>query len=271
MRSTIAVLAILVGAAGVHAAESDLAQSTTFKAGPPLVAFNSQGAPGRSPSVAALVYDAFTNATTLTTTTGSPRTYMGTPFTVAPAGSLVTVSGARVYLASTAAQSYSNGLAIRVQFWDGFDGSSASAIFSTPVSTVQTATVPGPVTLTLNSFTPIDLTFAPPIVLNGSVNNGIDINFQGDNGAGLASIDTLTSLICAVPTPGPHTLAVGSFVASGTWVSPQFGFYRNAANQTNFNHPNTDLRVFTGQDDIRLCLQLTADVTPVELQHFSVQ
>lgn len=271
MRSTIGVLILVLGAASAPAAEPDVVQPITLTARPALAAVNGKGVPGRSPSAAALVYDGFTNATTTTTTTGSPRTYMGTPFTVAPSGGLVTVSGARVYLASTAAQSYSNGLVVRLQFWDGFDGSSASAIFSTEASAVQTFTVPGPTTLTANSFTPIDLTFSPPIVLNGSVNNGVDINFQGDNGAGPTSIDTLTSLICAAPAPGPHTLAVGSFVASGTWASPQFGFYRNVANQTNFNHPNTDRRTFTGLDDICLCLQLTADVTPVELQRFSIQ
>lgn len=260
----------------VRAAQVEATAPAPFSMAPALAAVNENGVKGAQQPTAVLMYNSFTQATTLTTTTGSPRTFMGTPFTVAPTGSTVSVASARVYLASTAAQSYSNGLVIRVQFWDGYDGSAnpifTSAVPSAPPTGVQVFTVPGPVSLAANTFTPIDITFAAPIVLNSHINNGIDINYQGDNGGGPINVDTLTSLICAVTSPGSHTLAVGSLVGSGSWVSPQFGFYRNAGGQTTtFNHANTDLRVFTGLDDIVVCLQLTGDVTPVELQGFSVE
>lgn len=267
---------VLASALGAQAAPApDTLATAPMKMGPALVAVNQNGVAGRRSPSAVLMYDAFTGATTLTTTGGSPRTYMGTPFTVAPTGSNVSVTAARVYLASTAAQTYSNGLVIRLQFWDGFDGATnpifATAVPADPPGGVQTATIAGPITLAVNTYTPIDITFTTPIPLNGNVNNGIVINYQGDNGSGPVSVDTLTSLICTVPATGPHTLAVGSLVGSGSWASPQFGFYRNVANQTTFNHANTDLRTFAGQDDIRLCLQLTGDVTPVELQGFSIE
>lgn len=263
------LLALFVAPVLVEAADD--AAMPSFVEGPRLSAINSAGVAGsNNVQGGVLIFDSFTGAVTLTTTTGSPRTFMGDSFTVPSGmGTTVQVDEATLFLASTAAQSYSNGLVIRVQFWDDYDGSSASAIFSNAIGGVQTFTVPGPVNLAANTFSQIDVTFAPPIILNG-LTNGIDINYQGDNGAGPTSIDTLTSLIRAQPEPGSGVLAVGTFATSGTFASPNWGFYRNAGNQTNFNHPNTDLRTFAGQDDILLALQLRGVLTPVELTAFSV-
>lgn len=249
----------------VSAAE-DIASSNLVE-GPKLLAINSVGVAGvnnATRGTVATIYDSFTGAANLTTTTGSPRTYMSGPFTAAPGGS-VQIEEATVYMAATANQTFSNGLVIRIQFWNNFDGSSASAIFSNPVGAVQTFTVPGPVTLTANTFSTLDLIFTAPITLSGQT-GGFSINYQGDNGAGPASTDNLTSLLRAQAEPGPGTLAVGSFQASGTYAAPDWGFYRNVGNQTNFNHPNTDRRTFTGLDDIGLALQLRgppAAVAPV--------
>lgn len=273
---SIFISVVLASALGAQAAPaSDALSAAPMKMGSALVAVNQNGGAGRRSPSAVLMYDSFTGAPTLTTTTGTPRRYMGTPFTVAGAGSSVSVTAARVYMASTATQTFSNGLAIRVQFWDDFDSNAATifsnAVPSAPPGGVQTFTVAGPVNLTANTFTPIDLTFTSPIALSGSVNNGLVINYQGDSGTGPADTDTLTSLICAAAEPGPGTIAVGSLTGQGGWVAPNFGFYRNVAGQTTFNHANTDLRTFTGLDDIRLCVQLTGDVTPVELQGFSIE
>ena len=64
---------------------------------------------------------------------------------------------------------------------------------------------------------------------------------------------------------------MGSFPTSGTYVGPQFGFYRNVANQTTFNHANTDLRVFAGINNIALAVQLRGNLTPVELMSVDVE
>lgn len=272
MRVIVACLLAVLSPVLVSAAEDGALSN--FVEGPKLLAINSNGVVGvnhATTGAAVTIFDSFTGAATLTTTGGSPRTYMSDPFTVATGtGSVVQIDEATVYLASTAAQSYSNGLVIRIQFWDDADGASASAIFSNPVGGVQTFTVPGPINLGANTFSAIDVTFAAPIVLNG-LTNGFSINYQGDNGAGPASIDTLTSLIRAQAEPGTGTLAVGSLVTSGTFATPDWGFYRNVSNQTNFNHPNSDRRTFTGLDDIVLSLQLRGSTTPVELTSFSVE
>lgn len=246
-------------------------QMANFTQGATLSAVNSSGVAGNPVTGATVtIFDSFTGAATLTTTTGSPRTFIGSPFTVATGtGTTVRIDEATVFMAATANQTYSNGLVIRMQFWDDFDGGNATAIFANPVGGVQAFTVPGPVTLTANTFTQINVVFSPPIVLNG-LTSGLDINYQGDNGAGAASTDNLTNLLRAQAEPGPGTLAVGSFVASGTFTGPDWGFYRNVGNQTNFNHPNSDRRTFTGLDDILMAVQLRGAVTPVELTHFTV-
>lgn len=241
-----------------------------FSQGQTLNAINAAGVQATR-GATVTIFDSFTGAATLTTTTGSPRTFIGSPFTVATGtGATVQIDEATVFLAATATQSFSNGLVIRMQFWDDFDGSSATAIFSTAAGAVQTFTVPGPVNLTINTFTQINVVFTPPLVLTG-LTGGLDINYQGDNGGGPVSNDNLTNLLRAQAEPGPGTLAVGSFTASGTYTGPDWGFYRNVGNQTNFNHPNSDRRTFTGLDDIMMAVQLRGSVTPVDLMSFSVE
>jgi hypothetical protein len=242
-----------------------------FTQGQTLTAINSEGVrASETTGTTVTIYDSFTGAATLTTTTGSPRTFIGAPFTVATGtGTDVTIDEATVFLASTATQSFSNGLVIRMQFYDTFDGNNASAIYSNPVGGVQTFTVPGPVNLTINTFTQINVVFPVPLTFTG-LENGVDVNFQGDNGAGPASMDSLTNLLRGQAEPGPGTLAAGSFTTNGVYTGPDWGFYRNVGNQTNFNHPNSDRRTFTGLDDISMVIQLRGSVTPVELTGFSV-
>jgi hypothetical protein len=273
MKVQVAFLLAVLSGSGMVAAATDN-RLPNFVEGPTLSAINSEGVAGVNRALqgaAVTIFDSQTGAATLTTTGGSPRTFMGDSFTVAPGtGTTVQIDEATVFLASTATQSFSNGLVINLQFYDDFDGANAAAIFSNPVGGVQTFTVPGPVNLTINTFTPINLVFAVPIVLNGLA-LGVDINYQGDNGGGPLSMDSLTSLIRAQAEPGPGTLAVGSFTTSGTFAAPDWGFYRNVANQTNFNHPNSDRRTFAGLDDILLSLQLRGLVTPVSVTSFGVE
>lgn len=270
MRMLTAGLLALLAVPGMAGA-ADVPMSNFVK-GATLNAINSAGVAGDAiHGTTVTIYDSFTGAATLTTTTGSPRTFIGAPFTVATGtGTTVRIDEATVFLAATATQTFSNGLVIRMQFWDDFDGSSATAIFATPVGGVQTFTVPGPVSVTINTFNQINVVFSPPLVLNG-LTGGLDINFQGDNGAGPVSMDSLTNLLRAQAEPGSSTLAVGSFTASGTYTGPDWGFYRNVGNQTNFNHPNSDRRTFTGLDDISMAVQLRGAVTPVELTEYSVE
>jgi hypothetical protein len=230
---------------------------------------NANGYVDRGASAVTLL-DSFTGAPTLTTTSGSPRTFMSSAFSFSTPGPEVDITEMTVFIASTAVQTYSNGLQIQVQFWDSYDSANATAIFSNPAGSVQTFTVPGPVSLAANATTQVNLTLASPIRLSSLTNKGISFNYQGDNGAGFASVDSLTTLIAAEGEPGTHpALAVGT---NAVPFAPDAGFYRNVANQTNFNHPNTDRRTFAGLDNIRLAVQLRGfGSVPVTLQSFDVE
>lgn len=258
---------ILLCSASASWAASDAQSGVTLTQAPTLRARNSEGVLGRVPGtegVAVTIYDSFTAAALYTTTTGSPRTYMASPPVAAGPGTIAHFEEATVYLAATAAFSCSGGIDIRVQVWDGFDGST-NPVFTTAVGAVETFTVAGPLSFALNTFTPINIAF--PVARDlADLGGGWAIAYRCDNGAGMVSQDTATSLI-----RGNGALAVGTFPSSGTYVSPQFGFYRNVAGQTTFNHANTDLRVFTGVNDIALALQLRGNLTPVELISFEVE
>lgn len=261
------VMLVLLSASSASWAASDSKSGVTLTQAPTLRATNSVGVLGRAPGtegVTITVYDSFTGAATYTTTTGSPRTYMASPFVAAGPGTIAHFEEATVYMAATAAFSCSGGIDIRVQVWDDFDGA-VSPVFATAVGAVETFTVAGPLSFTANTFTPITLTFPVPRDL-ADLTGGWAIAYRCDNGGGMVSQDTATSLI-----RGNGALAVGSFPTSGPYVSPQYGFYRNAANQTTFNHASTDLRTFTGINDIALAVQLRGTLTPVELTSFGVE
>lgn len=262
-----AMMMLLVCGASASWAAADSKSSATLTQAPTLRAVNSEGVLGRAPGtegVAVTIYDSFTGAGTYTTTTGSPRTYMASPPVAAGPGTIAHFEEATVYLAATASFSCSGGIDIRVQVWDGFDGAT-NPVFTTAVGGVETFTVAGPLSFTINTFTPINITF--PVARDlADLGGGWAIAYRCDNGAGMVSQDSATSLI---RTTG--ALAVGTFPSSGTYVTPQFGFYRNVAGQTTFNHANTDLRVFTGINDIALAIQLRGNLTPVDLISFDVE
>lgn len=196
-----------------------------------------------------LVFDSFTGATAYTTTTGSPRTFMGMPFNLdGAAGSDPAITRITFYLAYTgaAAQTYQS-LRIQFQLWDGWSGT-ADPVFSSPLSSgAMFADVAGPVTLTPNTYSPLTVTLTTPLPMSGLLSHGIAVNYQGDTGSGLASADALTSLLRYGSTP----LAVG---ANG--LSNAYG-YRNASGHVDFNFAPTDSRSF-GQTNEATVFQMFA-------------
>lgn len=205
-----------------------------------------------------LVFDSFTGATNYTTTTGSPRTFMGLPFSASNAGGAnPTITKMTVYLAynGTAAQTY-NSLRIRVQLWDAWS-STGSPVFSTAVGGVIEADIAGPITLNPSTYSPITVTLATPVTLTGLTSHGFAINFQGDTGSGLASADQITALL----RYGTSGVAVGS-----NGLPTSYG-YRNASARTDFNFLSTDARSF-GQTNEALVVQLFA--TPAALMNQSI-
>lgn len=234
---------------------------------PALNAVNSRGIAAVSPEGGAppTIFDSFTGGNTFILG-NEPRSFMASPFTVAGSGGAVTIEEATVYLASPEAQSYSNGLLIRIQFWENYRGES-QPVFSNAVGALQTFTVPGPISIGALMVLPVNVTFATPVTLVGTANNGFAINWQGDNGAGPVSLERLTSLVRR-----GAALSVGTFTDDPpNFVTPEYGFYRNVSGQTNFNHAPTDLTRFVGFSNVMLAVQFRGGVTPVELQSFSVE
>jgi hypothetical protein len=205
----------------------------------------------RPAAVDVLVFDSFTNADAYTTTTGSPRTFMGYAFNTADPGTALQITKVTVYLAytGTSATTY-NSLRVNFQLWNDYTAAS-NPVFSNGVSGGPFfADVAGPITLNPNTYSPIDVTLASPVAMTDLVNNGYAVNIQGDTGSGLASNDILTSLM---RYSAANPIAVGSSPIAGT----SYG-YRNASGLTNFNFNSSDLRGFSGVSNQAMVFKLYA-------------
>ncbi|QBB70621.1 hypothetical protein ELE36_09720 [Pseudolysobacter antarcticus] len=202
-----------------------------------------------------LLFDSFTGATTLTSTTTTPHTYMGVPLDLANASGTVQINQIVVYMVSTAAVNYTD-VTVNLALWDVWSGA-ANPVFSSPSGGVVIADF-GALSAAASNFYTLTIPLATPITLNGLTNHGIAVNYKGDTGTGLADTNSLTSL-----------LRYGNAFAVGD--NPLTGYgYRNASGHTDLNFANTDSRSF-GQTLEGMALQLTgSSSTPVSLQSFSV-
>ena len=205
-----------------------------------------------------VVYDSFTAATGLTTTTGTPRSVMGGGFTAAGAGPQVDISKITVYMAATSAVSYTN-VRVNIQLWDTAAAAS-TPVFGSAAGSLIVADL-GAVTTTANTFNAVDITLPSPIRLNSLANKGIAVSYQGDTGAGLATTDALTSLLTY---DSPVSVGTNSFSGGN-------GFLRNASLRSDYNFLPSDLRTFTGITDVAFGIILYGNATvPVTLQSYSV-
>lgn len=204
-----------------------------------------------------VVYDSTTGAQ-FTTTTGTPRAYIGGAANITGPGPQVDITSIDVFMAATADVSFTN-VRARIQFWDTY-ASAASPIYSAPAGAVVEADT-GPLTTVTNTVSTITITLPTPLRLNSLTGKGFTVNFQGDTGGGLADNANLT-----VP------LAINGAMAVGTSaVNAANGFYRNASGRTDFNFIPSDLRTFTGITDTRTALVLRGNASvPVTLQSFDV-
>ncbi|MDC8014313.1 hypothetical protein [Tahibacter soli] len=204
-----------------------------------------------------VVYDA--TGAEFTTTTGSPRTFIGGAANIDGPGPQVDVTSMDLFMAATAAGSYTN-IRARVQFWDTYVQAS-SPVFSNAAGTVIEADF-GPLEAVANTVYTLTINLPAPLRLNSLNAKGFTVSFQGDTGAGLATADALTTALSINGAQNVGTSAVNS----GN------GFYRNVGNQTTFNFQSTDLRTFTGITDARASIVLRGNATvPVSLQAFDVE
>lgn len=243
-------LALLLAAPFAGAQDQDSHKSVWW-AGPSLTAHvvGMKQAPGVTGTPATLVFDSYTGADSYTTTTGTPRTFMGMPFNVdAAGGANPSISQITFYLAytGTSAQTYQT-LRINFTLWDGWSGTATPVFSSAAAGSPFQADIPGPITLSPNTYSPVTITLPAPVPLTGLLSHGIAVNYQGDTGSGFASADALTSLL----RYGSTAFAVGSNANPGNYG------YRNASARTDFNFLPSDARSF-GQTNEGMVLQLYA-------------
>lgn len=253
-------LVFLLGAPAVGAAQNETSQQTLWmqKGLTAHVVGSDQTRIVRGNEV--LVFDSYTDAESYTTTSGTPRTYMGMPIDLASvAGNNPSITKITAYLAytGTAAQTY-NSLRVRIQLWDTWT-ETGTPVFSTAAGATIEADIAGPVTLNPNSFTPVDVPLPSPIPLTGLTGHGFTVNYQGDTGSGLAANNNLTSLL----RYGANPVAVGTNAMADTYG------YRNASNRTDFNFLSSDARSF-GEVNEATVIQLysTTSLTSQNITNF---
>jgi hypothetical protein len=200
-----------------------------------------------------LVLDTYSGAPRLSVTGGLPRSVMGDPFDAADPGSPLKITRVELYLASTAHQTYSNGLCARIQFWNDFN-IAASPVFSEPAGRVYELRVDGPVSLTPNVYMVISGALVPGAPLADLMGNVVVVNFQGDNGSGCADSDTLTALLRYVEEPAEAPIAVGAVPLA----PPHLGYYRNASGRADLNFEPADLRWVAGTNSNAVAMRLYA-------------
>lgn len=206
-----------------------------------------------APRAEMLVLDTFSGAPGLSVTGGLPRTNMGDPFDAADPGMPLEITRVELYLASTANQSYANGLCARVQFWNDYDVA-ASPVFTSPAGRVQKLQVDGPVALVPNVYYVIAGNMTPPVPLAELAGNGVVVSFQGDDGSGCIANDNLTSLIRFIDEPDQAPVAVGAIPLQ----PPRLGFFRNASQRPDFNFDPGDLRYLQGSNSNAIAIRLYA-------------
>lgn len=243
-------LLLLLAAQAVGAAEGE-APRHILQMGQSLTAHLVGAGPGtNAPQAESLVLDSFTGATSYLGEDRSPRTYIGMPFNLAGgAGNYPAISKMVVYLAYTgaSAQTY-NSLRVRFAVFGGWS-SGNNPVFSDVAALLQ-ADAAGPITLNPSTITPITIPIDPPIPLSGLTAHGITVNFQGDTGSGLASSDTMSSLLRA----GTNPVAVGANAMASAYG------YRNLIGQSNYNFAPSHASTF-GLANEAMAVQLYATPT----------
>ncbi len=200
-----------------------------------------------------LVLDTASGSPSFSVTGGLPRTVMGDPFDAADPGFPLRITGVELFLVSTAAQTYEDGLCIRLRFWENHD-SASSPVFSTPVSLLYHMKAPGPLTLDPATFYTYSRELRPPADFANPTGNGFVVNFQGDSGSGCQDSNDLTALIRFVDEPTQAPLAVGNIPLQ----APRLGFYRNTTGRTDFNFEPVDLRYIQGTNSNAVAIRLYA-------------
>jgi hypothetical protein len=197
---------------------------------------------------AALVYDGLTGVSSIATVGSTPHTYMGQAFNIADpgTGAPVAVSEMRLELFVIGAQNFPASR-LRVQFWQNFDptATGTSLVYSNSAAPLQVFDT-GPVVTSGNLASIVTLDFAAPVLFNSLTNLGLSLNWQAGDGVGNFADDT--SLVFGIrDSTGPLT------VGATAMISPN-QYFRNAANESDFNFQAASARVVPGRGGIMFSL-----------------
>lgn len=213
-----------------------------------------------------------------TTTTGSPRTFMGGAIgSLAGAGAL-TLTGLDAVMVNSGTTAINGIRGIRLNFtiWGAFGTGTAAAdvVFASQLAQASADfTLATPLNLAANSYIPVgndfaagpgaasagvDLTSLNIVIPNPAAIAGITFNWQVDLGAGFVATQAgLTSGLVA--NVAPQTIGAPAFAAPG-------GFFRNAGPRASYadgNFINSDARNFgAAAPNTNLAYRLYATPTP---------
>ncbi len=176
-----------------------------------------------------------TSGLILNPVTGVERNAAGYAATIAAPTASWSVTGLVAHPICPATTSYTNVQAV-VQFWNTFNGSTASPVFgnTTPIST-RTFDL-GPVTCTVNSFLQLPIRLTDPVLLGSGTQLGVTVKYVVDGSEGV-----FTNLLNNAPAAAP-LIAVGSNASSGGT-----GWYKSATNRPDLNFESTDYVAGTRQ------------------------
>jgi hypothetical protein len=224
------------------------------------------------------VWDSMFGQTGVSTTTGTPRTFInGAIDSLAGSGAL-TLTGLDATVVNTTGAAINNVRGLRLNFtiWGGFGTgtlatdlvytnlltqASADFTFATPISFANGTYIPvgndfaaGPNAATAG----VDLSTLNIVLPNPAAIAGITFNWQLDLGAGFVATQAgLTSGLIAGNTP--QTIGVNGFASPG-------GFFRNAgpraSGYADGNFLNSDARSFAGVTNTTMAYRLYATPTP---------
>ena len=188
-------------------------------------------------SAQTVLLDTIDDADSFYTTGSTPRMYMGDGFTNNDLASTTTsfqITEFDMFVAAPAAATYTDVVG-RIQFWNTANGGTTSATnpaFANAAGDLISVDL-GPITFAAGDVDEFDITLNTPVTLIGGAgtNWGFAQNFQGSTAAGtpVADTDNLTSLISS---NSEDDYAAG-MITTGT--NPDYGYYRNANGETNFN------------------------------------
>jgi hypothetical protein len=167
---------------------------------------------------------------TCTYTSSTPRTYIGLPIAVANPGAPLAITGIEAHFVSVTGQAWED-VRIRVQFWE-YMNPGLNPLFSGPAGPAQEISIGARQFVAMNTYSET-IRFSRPITFATTGFHGVVLNIQGKLNGQYVDTDALTP---CMRLNAPFT------VGSVALTAIQYGYYRNASGNVNFNFQQADWR-----------------------------